>query len=59
MITRSPTSIAANAITERLDPADRLVTTFHTAVDIGDPHLDGGSSRLFAVGRYLWLAQRG
>ncbi|HEX2688276.1 MAG TPA: nuclear transport factor 2 family protein [Kofleriaceae bacterium] len=28
------------------------VALFHTAVDIGDPHLDGGSSRLFAVGRY-------
>lgn len=25
---------------------------FHTAVDVGDAHLDGGSSRLFAVGRY-------
>jgi methanesulfonate monooxygenase subunit beta len=25
---------------------------FHTVVDVGDAHLDGGSSRLFAVGRY-------
>ncbi len=25
---------------------------FHTVVDVGDVHIDGGSSRLFAVGRY-------
>lgn len=25
---------------------------FHTVVDVGDSHLEGGSSRLFAVGRY-------
>ncbi|HWL84484.1 MAG TPA: nuclear transport factor 2 family protein [Polyangiaceae bacterium] len=25
---------------------------FHTVVDVGDAHLEGGSSRLFAVGRY-------
>jgi methanesulfonate monooxygenase small subunit len=33
----------------------RAVTSlaiFHTAVDVGDVQLEGGSSRLFAVGRY-------
>ncbi len=33
----------------------RVVTQlaiFHTVVDVGDTHLDSGSSRLFAVGRY-------
>ena len=33
----------------------RVVTQlaiFHTTVDVGDTHLDSGSSRLFAVGRY-------
>ena len=25
---------------------------FHTVVDVGDTHVDAGSSRLFAVGRY-------
>lgn len=28
------------------------LAVFHTALDIGDSHVDGGSSNLFAVGRY-------
>ena len=28
------------------------LSLFHTALDIGDAHVDGGSSRLFLVGRY-------
>lgn len=37
------------------DDRARAVTSlaiYHTVVDVGDAHLDGGSSRLFAVGRY-------
>jgi methanesulfonate monooxygenase small subunit len=42
-------------LTREADDAVRAVTSlaiFHTVVDVGDAHLDGGSSRLFAVGRY-------
>jgi methanesulfonate monooxygenase small subunit len=28
------------------------LAVFHTAVDVGDAHVDGGSTSLFAVGRY-------
>jgi hypothetical protein len=28
------------------------LAVFHTARDIGDAHVDGGSSRLLLVGRY-------
>lgn len=29
------------------------VAVFHTVVDVGDSHVDGGSSKLFVVGRYV------
>jgi methanesulfonate monooxygenase subunit beta len=28
------------------------LSIFHTLLDVGDAHIEGGSSRLFAVGRY-------
>lgn len=28
------------------------LSIFHTVVDVGDSHIDGGSTQLFAVGRY-------
>ncbi|HMJ16664.1 MAG TPA: nuclear transport factor 2 family protein [Polyangiaceae bacterium] len=39
------------------EAADRVravssLAIFHTVVDVGDAHLEGGSSRVFAVGRY-------
>lgn len=37
------------------DNAVRAVSSlavFHTVVDVGDAHVEGGSSKLFAVGRY-------
>lgn len=29
------------------------VAVFHTLVDVGDAHVDGGSTQIFAVGRYF------
>jgi methanesulfonate monooxygenase subunit beta len=36
----------------RLARAVSSVAFYHTVVDVGDVHVDGGSSRLFAIGRY-------
>ena len=41
---------------ERVSDTEAAVTStlsiFHTVVDVGDSHIDGGSTQLFAVGRY-------
>ena len=42
-------------VSQAAEDSLRVVTQlaiFHTVVDVGDTHVDSGSSRLFAVGRY-------
>lgn len=47
--------VVLNTVTPRPDGSVESVSSFaifHTIVDVGDVHVEGGQTRLFAVGRY-------